>query len=117
MKQRNFRSLAIVAGLALAASSAYAQVKIAYIDPLSGPFANVGEAGLKGFKEAAEILVNQKGGIKGQKLEFVGFDNKGSPQESQIQLKAAIDQGFRYITQGNLSRGVTESIAHAQVGS
>ena len=101
MKQRNFRSLAIVAGLALAASSAYAQVKIAYIDPLSGPFANVGEAGLKGFKEAAEILVNQKGGIKGQKLEFVGFDNKGSPQESQIQLKAAIDQGFRYITQGN----------------
>ena len=35
------------------------------------------------------------------KFEVVGFDNKGSPQESLNTLKAAIDQGFRYITQGN----------------
>ena len=32
---------------------------------------------------------------------MVGFDNKGSPQESLNTLKAAIDQGFRYVTQGN----------------
>jgi branched-chain amino acid transport system substrate-binding protein len=94
MKQRNFRSLAIVAGLALAASSAYAQVKIAYIDPLSGPFANVGEAGLKGFKEAADILVNQKGGIKGQKLEFVGFDNKGSPRKARSSSRRRSTRAF-----------------------
>lgn len=36
---------------ALASSGAQAQtVKIGYIDPLSGPFANVGEAGLKQFQ-------------------------------------------------------------------
>jgi len=35
------------------------------------------------------------------KFEVVGFDNKGSPQESLNTLRAAIDQGFRYITQGN----------------
>jgi branched-chain amino acid transport system substrate-binding protein len=35
------------------------------------------------------------------KFEVVGFDNKGSPQESLNTLKAAIDQGFRYVTQGN----------------
>jgi branched-chain amino acid transport system substrate-binding protein len=35
------------------------------------------------------------------KFEVVGFDNKGSPQESLNALKAAIDQGFRYVTQGN----------------
>jgi branched-chain amino acid transport system substrate-binding protein len=34
-------------------------------------------------------------------FEVVGFDNKASPQESLSQLKSAIDQGFRYITQGN----------------
>jgi branched-chain amino acid transport system substrate-binding protein len=56
--------------------------------------------------------VNQKGGIMGQKLEYVGFDNKGSPQESQIQLKAAIDQGFRFITQGNGS-GAAHSLIDA----
>ncbi len=112
MKHRIVSSLAFAAGIALMGGSAFAQVKIAYIDPLSGPFANVGEAGLKGFKEAAEILVNQKGGIMGQKLEFVGFDNKGSPQETQIQLKAAIDQGFRFVTQGNGS-GAAHSLIDA----
>jgi len=101
MKNKFVKRLALAASMMLIGGTAFAQVKIAYIDPLSGPFANVGDAGLKGFKEAADILVNQKGGIKGQKLEFVGFDNKGSPQESQIQLKAAIDQGFRFVTQGN----------------
>ncbi|MBI5901001.1 MAG: branched-chain amino acid ABC transporter substrate-binding protein [Rhodocyclales bacterium] len=112
MTQSTFRSLALAASLALMGGGAYAQVRIAYIDPLSGPFANVGEAGLKGFKEAAEILVNQKGGIMGQKLEFTGFDNKGSPQETQIQLKAAIDQGFRFVTLGNGS-GAAHSLIDA----
>jgi branched-chain amino acid transport system substrate-binding protein len=100
MKKTSNR-FALALGALLLSGSAFAQVRIAYIDPLSGPFANVGEAGLKGFREAAEILVNQKGGIMGQKLEFTGFDNKGSPQETQLQLKAAIDQGFRFVTQGN----------------
>jgi branched-chain amino acid transport system substrate-binding protein len=100
MKKTSNR-IALALGALLLSGSAFAQVRIAYIDPLSGPFANVGEAGLKGFREAAEILVNQKGGIMGQKLEFTGFDNKGSPQETQLQLKAAIDQGFRFVTQGN----------------
>ncbi len=112
MKNKLLQRLALAAGAVLISGSALAQVKIAYIDPLSGPFANVGEGGLKGFKEAADILVNQKGGVLGQKLEFVGFDNKGSPQESQIQLKAAIDQGFRFITQGNGS-GAAHSLIDA----
>ena len=48
----------------------------------------------------------------GQKLEFVGFDNKGSPQESLNQLKSAIDQGYRYIAQGNGS-GVALALVDA----
>jgi branched-chain amino acid transport system substrate-binding protein len=91
----------LAASTALIGSSALAQVKIALIDPLSGPFANIGTGFLRATNEAAEILVNQKGGIMGQKLEFVGFDNKGSPQESQLQLKAAVDQGIRFVSQGS----------------
>ena len=112
MKSSFVKRLTLAASVMLIGGSAAAQVKIAYIDPLSGPFANVGDAGLKGFKEAAEILVNQKGGIMGQKLEFTGFDNKGSPQETQIQLKAAIDQGFRFVTLGNGS-GAAHSLIDA----
>ena len=88
---------------ALFAGSAYAQtLKIAYIDPLSGPFANTGAQGLAEFQFYAEQL-NKKGGVLGKKLEIVPFDNKVSPQESLNQFKRVTDQGIRYITQGNSS--------------
>ena len=75
-------------------------VKIAFIDPLSGPFANVGQNQLKSWQFATERLSGTKNPA-GVKFEVTGFDNKGSPQESLNSLKAAIDQGFRYVTQGN----------------
>ncbi len=90
--------------IAVCASAALAQkgetVKIAFMDPLSGPFANVGQNQLKSWQFAAERLSGTKNPA-GVKFEVVGFDNKGSPQESLNTLKAAIDQGIRYITQGN----------------
>lgn len=90
-----------VATMLMMGTAVQAQVKIAYIDPLSGPFANVGEAGLKQFRDVVEIDVNQKGGVNGQKMEIVPIDNKGSPQETLVALKNATDQGIRYVTQGN----------------
>lgn len=76
-------------------------IKVAYIDPLSGAFAGVGDAGYKHFQYNAE-LINAKGGVLGgKKLEIVPFDNKVSAKESLIQLKSAIDQGINIITQGN----------------
>ena len=93
-----------VGALLVGASGAIAQsgqtVKIAFIDPLSGPFANVGQNQLKSWQFVAERLSGAKNPA-GVKFEVTGFDNKGSPQESLNSLKAAIDQGFRYVTQGN----------------
>jgi len=101
---------ALAALLLLAASVASAQnIRIAFIDPLSGPFANVGESEVRHFQLVAE-MINARGGILGRKLEIVTFDNKGNPQDSVLQLKAAIDQGIRYILQGNGS-----GVAHALV--
>ncbi len=91
-------ALMAVSGLALAQKGE--TVKIAFMDPLSGPFANVGQNQLKSWQFAAERLSGAKNPA-GVKFEVVGFDNKGSPQESLNTLKAAIDQGFRYVTQGN----------------
>ena len=84
----------------LAQKAKGAPVKIAYIDPLSGPFANVGEAGLHHFRAMAEEI-NSRGGMNGRPIEVVGFDNKVSPQEALNQLKRVIDGGIQYITQGN----------------
>lgn len=93
-----------VSAMVAAAGGAFAQkgetVRIAFMDPLSGPFANVGQNQLKSWQFAAEKLSGSKNPA-GVKFEVVGFDNKGSPQESLNTLKAAIDQGFRYVTQGN----------------
>ncbi len=93
--------LTLAVSLALLSLVAQAEtVKIAFIDPLSGPFAPVGQNQLKSFQTIAELANTQKWAGE-HKVEVVGFDNKGSPQESLTQLKAVIDQGYRYITQGN----------------
>lgn len=94
-------SLVLAAAFTVTASTSFAEnVRIAFIDPLSGPFAPVGQNLFNSFKTIAE-LSNQKQWGGQNTVEIVGFDNKGSPQESLIQLKSAIDQGYRYITQGN----------------
>jgi branched-chain amino acid transport system substrate-binding protein len=76
-------------------------VKIAFVDPLSGPFAAVGQNILKHFQQAAEIVSVKQLAGPGIKFEIVPFDNKGSPQESLTVLKSIIDQGIRFVAQGN----------------
>src|SRR5205085_8517133 len=86
-------------------------IRIAYIDPLSGPFAATGENGLNQFKYATEAI-NKAGGVLGRQLEIVPFDNKVSPQESLIQLKKVIGDGIQFVFQGN-SSGVAHAISDA----
>ena len=94
-------SAAILAPLLSANSRAEEIIKIAFIEGLSGPFANVGEIGLRHYQLAAET-VNARGGVlDGAKFEIVPFDHKTSPQEAQLVFKQAADQGIRYIAQGN----------------
>src|SRR5258706_13869334 len=95
------KRLISAAAFGLLAFGAQAQtVKIAFIDPLSGLMAPVGLNQLHSWQYIADIA-NQKNWAGGPKFEIVGFDNKLSPQESLNALKQAIDQGIRYILQGN----------------
>ncbi|HRD84466.1 MAG TPA: branched-chain amino acid ABC transporter substrate-binding protein [Rubrivivax sp.] len=107
-------TLTLAATALLATGGAWAQagqtVKIAFIDPLSGPFANIGQNQLKSYQFSAEEF--NKKNPAGVRFEFVAFDNKGSPQESLTVLKAAIDQGIRYVVQGNGS-GAAAAISDA----
>ena len=99
-------ALKVVAATAavLCAGGAFAQkgetVKIAMIEGLSGAMANVGQNQLKSWQFIAENLNGAKN-VAGVKFEIVGMDSKGSPQEALNTFKAAVDQGFRYVTQGN----------------
>jgi branched-chain amino acid transport system substrate-binding protein len=77
-----------------------ATIRIAYVDPLSGPMAGIGDTGLKNFQFILD-QINAKGGANGKKLEIVPFDNKLNAQETIVQVQKAIDSGIRIITQGN----------------
>ncbi|OOG39997.1 branched-chain amino acid ABC transporter substrate-binding protein [Polaromonas sp. A23] len=75
-------------------------VKLVRIDPLTGLLGPVGVAQTKGYQFFAEKY-SGTGNPAGVKFEFSTIDNKLSPAESLNALKAAIDQGVRYIIQGN----------------
>jgi branched-chain amino acid transport system substrate-binding protein len=97
------RTLTAAAVLVLAAGAAQAQkgetVKLAYIDALSGLMGPVGQNQVKTFQFLGEKF--NKSNPAGVKFEVVTFDNKLSPAESLNLLKAAADQGIRYVMQGN----------------
>ena len=104
--------VAVLSATALMSAGVGAEnVKIAFIDPLSGPFAPVGQNMLKSWQAMAD-LANQSKWAGDNTFEIVGFDNKSSPQESLTQLKTVIDQGYRYILQGNGS-GVALALVDA----
>jgi len=112
--RRQFGRLAAALAVGLAGMPALAAdpVRIAFIDPLSGPFAAVGTSGLRQFQFTADEI-NKKGGVLGgRKLEVIGFDNKISPKESLIQLKRVIGDGIQFIVQGN-SSGVANALTDA----
>ena len=89
-------------------------IKLGLIEPLSGPFAYQGNAGVHMFQMAIEDL-NAKGGVLGGvKVDLAAFDNKGSPQESLLALKQVVDQGIRVILQASGSHNahaITEAVS------
>ena len=106
-----------LAGLALVGASlgpAFAQgtIKIAYTDPLSGPFAQVGDANLKQMNYILDYI-NSKGGALGKKFELVPFDNKSQPSDALIALKSATDQNMPFIMQcsgSNIAAALIEAV-------
>lgn len=106
-----------IAGLGGVAPGVRAQarreVRLAFIDPLSGPAGDIGRNSLRSWQFLAEKL-GGNAHPAGLQLRVAGFDNKASPQESLNALKAAIDHGFRYIVQGNGS-GVSAALSEAIV--
>jgi branched-chain amino acid transport system substrate-binding protein len=75
-------------------------VKMVRIDAQTGLLGPVGVSQLKGYQFFADKF-SGAGNPAGVKFEVTGMDNKLSPTESLNALKAAIDQGVRYIIQGN----------------
>jgi branched-chain amino acid transport system substrate-binding protein len=100
-------NLTVGAALVVSAGAVMAQakplagqvVKIMWIDPLTGLMGPVGNNQVKTQQYLAErFSASNPAGVK---FEIVPVDNKLSPTESLNALKSAIDQGIRYVVQGN----------------
>ena len=75
-------------------------IKIALIEPYSGPLAAVGRDALEQFEFYAD-RINEAGGVLGgRKIEIVAFDNAMNAEKTTQQLRKAIDQNIRYVSQG-----------------
>ena len=117
MHTRPLLRISVAALGALLAGAANAQgaapYKIAFIDPLSGPFAAVGETMLLHTRFAVEDL-NAKNALSGgRKFELIQLDSKLSAQESQSALQSAIDQGARAVVTGGSGSSVVAAIVQS----
>ncbi|CAN5919123.1 branched-chain amino acid ABC transporter substrate-binding protein [soil metagenome] len=92
------------AGTALAAPAE--PVRLAFIEGLSGPFANAGEAVYRNIVLAVE-RVNARGGVKlpggNRPFELLRYDSKGNNEETLAMLRSAIDSRVGFVLQGNSS--------------
>jgi branched-chain amino acid transport system substrate-binding protein len=100
--RRHFLS-ALAGSLMLGTAPARARqiptVKLGFIDPLSGPFAAVGQNQLRSWQFVAERV--NRGNTAGVKFEIVPFDNQGGVQQTVDALQTAASQGIRYVLQGD----------------
>ena len=68
-------------GLALLSNAALADVKVGITVPLTGFAAADGKSALDGARLAV-AQANAKGGIKGEKIDLVIYDDQASPKEA-----------------------------------
>jgi branched-chain amino acid transport system substrate-binding protein len=106
----------LVVAAAFAAGAAQAQdktFKIAFIDPLSGPFANIGQLMLSHIQFPLQDINARGGVLKGTQLQLLQYDSKLSAQESQSALQAAIDAGARAVLTGGSGSSVVSALVAA----
>jgi len=99
--------MVVVSLLTVLGVQAAEPVRIATIQPLSGPFALQGEEITRQFTAAAD-RINADGGIyDGRKIEIVALDGKATARDSLLALRQAVDMNISYVT-SNIS-----SVVHA----
>ena len=74
-------------------------IKIAAIEPLSGPYAAVGKDIVDTVAYSASVI-NKNGGINGRMIEIIPMDNAMKAEKTTELLRKAIDDGIRFVTQG-----------------
>ncbi len=85
-------AVSMVGALAVTASASDGDtIKIGYYGPLSGDTASIGTAGYNGAKLAIDQW-NENGGVLGEEIEFIYYDDEGNTETSVKDVSRLLDQ-------------------------
>lgn len=99
---RKVASTGLLAGVLLANTASADTLKLAFMDPMSGPFGVIGENFLKTFQVYVDAA-NKNNWAGEHDFEIKGFDNKAKVQDTLMQFRTIVDEGYRVVIQGNSS--------------
>lgn len=105
----NMKGKALLAGcIALVMSSAALaeDIKIAVVGAMSGPVAQYGDREFTGAEQAVADI-NAKGGIKGNKLQIVKYDDACDPKQAVAVANKVVNDGIKYVI-GHLCSSSTQ---------
>ena len=95
---------ATLAASLLFASTAYAEIVIGLVAPLTGPVAAYG-AQVKNGAEAAVAEINKNGGILGEQVVLKLADDAGEPKQGVSAANQLVGEGIHYVV-GPVTSGV-----------
>ena len=76
-------------------------IKVAVVGAMSGPVAQYGDQEFTGAEQAVADI-NAKGGIKGNKLQIVKYDDACDPKQAVAVANKVVNDGIKYVI-GHLS--------------
>ncbi|MBT6430755.1 MAG: branched-chain amino acid ABC transporter substrate-binding protein [Rhodospirillaceae bacterium] len=88
--------LMMCALLGVSAFPVRAEIVIAAVGPMEGPFAAYG-AQMKNGAELAVAALNAKGGVLGQKIKLIIADDACNPKVAETVAKSMINQGVNFV--------------------
>ncbi|MBY4678963.1 high-affinity branched-chain amino acid ABC transporter substrate-binding protein [Marinobacterium arenosum] len=105
LTKTSFATLALSVAVSMA-SHAADTLKIGIAGPFSGPVSQYGEMQLQGTRAAIE-LINKAGGINGQQLEAVEYDDGCEPKQAVTVANKVVNDGIKYVV-GHLCSSSTQ---------
>jgi len=92
--------------LAMSQAAFAKDIKVAIVGAMSGPVAQYGDMEFTGAKQAIADI-NAKGGVKGDKLVGVEYDDACDPKQAVAVANKVINDGIRYVI-GHLCSSSTQ---------
>ena len=106
MKMNAKTLLAGIIALAVSHAATAADIKVAVVGAMSGPVAQWGDMEFNGARQAIKDI-NAKGGIKGDKLVAVEYDDACDPKQAVAVANKIVNDGVRYVI-GHLCSSSTQ---------